>query len=70
MKTALVASFRKQESINRTSWLDDNITEYKKQLPPYQWTQYNNQQSLKFINKITEAKKSMTPLAQQRKKKQ
>ena len=65
-------SFWKQETINRTSWHDKNITEYKKQLPPYemgtiQTIQELNKKSLQFINKITEAKNKITKPVKKRK---
>ena len=65
-------SFWKQETINRTSWHDKNIPEYKKQLPPYemgtiQTIQELNKKSLQFINKITEAKNKITKPVKKRK---
>ena len=73
MKTTLGPSFWNQEKPTRTSWYDANITEYKQQLTPYQMgaittKQELKQQSLIFINKISEAKNKITKQTKKRKK--
>ena len=65
MKTTLGPSFWNQEKPTRTSWYEATITEYKQQLTPYQMgaittKQELKQQSLIFINKISEAKNKIT----------
>ncbi len=70
MKTALGPTFWKQEQPTHTTSNEVNITEYKKQLPPYNMevigtTQELDNQSLQFINLISQAKNKITKTLQE-----